>query len=60
MEGFEIKYVKNVVTRPYTFRVQFRDGREEIVTVEAESYQAAKLLLPQDKKLYWYLKPEKK
>lgn len=39
------KLVKNVVTKPYTFSVFYKDGSVEEKTVEAESKEAALLLL---------------
>lgn len=40
----------NVVNRKFTFEVVYRDEREnEIITIEAESVDAAALKLPEDR-----------
>lgn len=49
------RLVKNVVKRPYRFLVEFKDGRAEQITVEAESYHSAILSLPAGKRRYKYL-----
>ena len=49
----------NVVKKPWTFQVTFKDGREEIVTVESESYHNAVYALPSGKKGYKLLKGAK-
>lgn len=49
------RLVKNVVKRPYRFLVEFKDGRTEEVTVEAESYHSAIMCLPTGKRKYRYL-----
>lgn len=41
----QTKLVKNVVTKRWTFKICYRDGRVEDRTVEAESKDAAFLLL---------------
>lgn len=46
------RLVKNVVKRPYRFLVEFKDGRTEEITVEAESYHSAILSLPTGKRRY--------
>lgn len=46
------RLVKNVAKRPYRFLVEFKDGRTEEITVEAESYHSAILSLPVGKKAY--------
>ena len=46
------KLVTNVVKKPWRFLVTFKDGREEVLTVEAESYHAAICALPAGKKRY--------
>lgn len=46
------RLVKNVAKRPYRFLVEFKDGRTEQITVEAESYHSAILSLPVGKKAY--------
>nr|DAK83882.1 MAG TPA: hypothetical protein [Caudoviricetes sp.] len=38
----------NVVKNRYTFRVKFLDREDEKITVEAESFPAARLQLPED------------
>ena len=50
------KLIKNVVKRPWTFLVTFKDGREEYVTVESESYHNAVYGLPRGKKKYRLIK----
>lgn len=45
----------NAVKRIYVFRVVYKDGRDESVAVEAESYAAAKLLLPTEGRQYYDL-----
>lgn len=50
------KLVKNVVQRRWTFLVTFKDGREEIVTVESESYHNAVYGLPRGKQKYKLIK----
>ena len=42
------RLVKNVVTKPFVFTVVFKDGRTEERTVEAESKDAAFLILQSD------------
>ena len=42
------KLITNVVKYPITFLVTFSDGRQEEITVEAESVTAAALLMPPD------------
>jgi hypothetical protein len=46
MEG---KLRTNVISKRYTFHVMYRDKYDEIITVEAESVDAAALKLPQDR-----------
>lgn len=46
----------NVIKKPWVFLVTFKDGREEEVTVEAESYHNAVYSLPSGKKTYKLLK----
>lgn len=43
------KLVKNVIVRPWSFTLNFKDGHEEEITVYAESFAAARLLLPRRK-----------
>ena len=50
-----MKLVKNVVMHRYPFRVTFKDGRVEEITVEAESYHSAVYALPSGKRKYEYL-----
>ena len=52
------KLVKNVVPRRWRFLVTYKDGREETVTVEAESYHVAVYALPSGKRKYKLLKEE--
>ena len=52
------KTVHAVVKRPWRFLVTFKDGRQEEVTVEAESYHVAVYSLPSGKKSYKLLKEE--
>ena len=40
------RLVKNVVQKPWTFILHFKDGRTEEVTVHAETYNTAILSLP--------------
>jgi MinD superfamily P-loop ATPase len=40
------KLVTNVIKHPYKFRVTFRGGNTDTITVHAESLDAAALLLP--------------
>lgn len=42
------KLVMNVVKRRYCFHVYYKNGKIEDMTVEAESADAARLLLPED------------
>lgn len=49
----------NVVKKKWDFLVTYRDGREEIVTVESESYHNAVYALPSGKKQYKLLKGTK-
>ena len=49
----------NVVKKKWDFLVTYRDGREEEVTVEAESYHSAVYSLPSGKKGYKLLKGQK-
>ena len=51
------KLVKNVVTRPYTFTVFYKDGRTEEKTIEAESKDAAFLMLQSE---LWDAAPDAK
>lgn len=37
---------KNAIPKPYTFLLQFEDGREQQITVKAESYHSAVYGLP--------------
>jgi hypothetical protein len=46
MEG---KLRTNVISKRYTFHVMYRDKYDEIITVEAESVDAAALKLPEDR-----------
>lgn len=46
----------NVVKKPWTFLVTYRDGREEEITVEAASYHIAVYSLPSGKKGYKLIK----
>ena len=46
---------RNVVTKPYMFHVWFKDGREEDITVMAESYHSAVYSLPSGKKHYEHI-----
>lgn len=39
----------NVVNRRFTFQVDYRDRESEIITIEAESVDAASLKLPSDR-----------
>ena len=39
----------NVVNRRFTFQVDYRDRESEIITIEAESVDAASLKLPHDR-----------
>lgn len=39
----------NVVNRRFTFQVDYRDRESEIITIEAESVDAASLKLPPDR-----------
>lgn len=50
--------VKNVVPRRWRFLVTYKDGREEEVEVEAESYHVAVYALPSGKRKYKLLKEE--
>ena len=50
------RFRKNAVLRPYTFRVVFKDGRTEEITVRAESYHSAVYSLPAGKKRYEHVK----
>lgn len=52
------KFVKNVVPRRWRFLVTYKDGREEEVEVEAESYHVAVYALPSGKRKYKLLKEE--
>lgn len=52
------KLVKNVVPRRWRFLVTYRDGREEEVEVEAESYHVAVYALPSGKKSYKLIEKE--
>lgn len=49
----------NVIKKPYVFLVTYRDGREEEITVDAESYHVAVYSLPSGKKGYKLLKGAK-
>lgn len=40
------KLIKNVVTKPFRFILHFPDGRDEEITVDAESYHSAVYGLP--------------
>ena len=53
------KLVKNVVPRRWRFMVTFKDGREEEITVEAESYHVAVYALPRGKKSYKLIQENK-
>ncbi len=54
------KLVKNVVRKPWRFRLHFEDGHTEEITVQAESYHVAVYSLPRfaevGKYKYEYLK----
>lgn len=45
--GETVKLVQNVVKSKYIFDVQYMDGNIEELSVEAESEDAARLLLPE-------------
>ena len=40
------KLIKNVVTKSFHFILHFPDGRDEEITIDAESYQSAVYGLP--------------
>lgn len=42
------KLVKNVVKKPFVFVLHFEDGRTKKVTILAESFSAAELLIPRE------------
>lgn len=47
-----MKLTKNVVMKPWRFLVVMRDGTEQEITVQAESYHNAIYALPAGKKKY--------
>ena len=58
------KLIKNVIPKRWRFALHFTDGREEEVTVEAESYHVAVYSLPRFADVgpykYDFLKEEKR
>ena len=52
-----MKLVKNVVPKRFTFSISYKDGRSEERTVEAESKEAAFLMLQSE---LWDKEPDAK